>query len=96
MNVHFKNISQCLPLQVVVWKANPASAHRVFFGHEDWCESLVVVNRGTPTMPDEVIYSAGANGKVHKWELDRHARRCLAMVYHTAYSTRGCFVHRVV
>lgn len=42
----------------------------MFRKHEDWVEALVVVHTTVHEQPCEEIFSAGADGKLLRWQLD--------------------------
>ena len=44
--------------------------YRAFKKHDDWVESLTVVNTTVNGKTFEEIFSAGADGIVHRWQLD--------------------------
>lgn len=42
----------------------------MFKEHSDWVEALVVADTSQTEVPCEEIFSAGADGKVLRWQLD--------------------------
>jgi WD40 repeat protein len=56
--------------QLVIWQHNKMGAYRAFKKHEDWVESLIVVNTTVNGQHCEEIFSAGADGIVLRWQLD--------------------------
>ena len=56
--------------QLVIWQHNKMGAYRAFKKHEDWVESLIVVNTTVNGQHCEEIFSAGADGLVLRWQLD--------------------------
>ena len=57
--------------QLVIWQHNPTGAYRAFKKHNDWVESLIVVNTMVNGQSCEEIFSAGADGIVLRWQLDQ-------------------------
>mmetsp|Transcript_33374 Transcript_33374/g.84557 ORF Transcript_33374/g.84557 Transcript_33374/m.84557 type:complete len:866 (-) Transcript_33374:212-2809(-) len=57
--------------QLIMWQHNKQAAYRMFRKHEDWVEAVVVVPvKGADDADADEIFSAGADGKVLRWQLD--------------------------
>jgi len=54
--------------QLVIWHHNPAAVFRVINGHQDWIETMCVVqpNEGEPKNID--VFSAGCEGSIFRWQ----------------------------
>ncbi|KAF5833397.1 WD40-repeat-containing domain protein, partial [Dunaliella salina] len=83
--------------QLVIWQHSRNAAYRMFREHSDWVEALVVVQTTLHEKPVEEIFSAGADGKLLRWQLDAeqncdiyecieeiplHKRNIYAIVFH--------------
>ena len=56
--------------ELVIWQHNQMGGYRAFKKHDDWVESLIVVNTTVNGKSYEEIFSGGADGIVHRWQLD--------------------------